>query len=81
MNYDIGTGFENAKCACCNVAGRFGGLIPCGPRSKVCGIRSKYVFWDPYHPSEASNNIIAKRLLDGDTNDIWPINIRQLLAA
>ncbi|KAE8076672.1 hypothetical protein FH972_015306 [Carpinus fangiana] len=71
-------GFENANSACCYVAGRHGGLIPCGPPSKVCGDRSKYVFWDPYHPSDASNVIIAGRLLDGDSNDITPINIRQL---
>ncbi|XP_059434591.1 GDSL esterase/lipase At4g16230-like [Corylus avellana] len=74
----ISYGFENANSACCYVSGRYGGLIPCGPPSKVCGDRSKYVFWDPYHPSDASNVIIARRLLDGDSNDITPINIRQL---
>ncbi|KNA25457.1 hypothetical protein SOVF_005720 [Spinacia oleracea] len=72
-------GFENANYACCYASGRFGGLIPCGPTSKVCNDRSKYVFWDPYHPSDAANVAIAKRLIDGDVNDISPINIRQLL--
>ncbi|XP_038706534.1 GDSL esterase/lipase At4g16230-like [Tripterygium wilfordii] len=72
-------GFENADSSCCHLAGRFGGLIPCGPPSKVCPDRSKYIFWDPYHPSDAANNIIAKRVLDGDTNDFWPMNIRQLI--
>ncbi|OVA13600.1 Lipase [Macleaya cordata] len=74
-------GFENPNSACCYVAGRFGGVVPCGPTSKVCPNRSKYVFWDPYHPSEATNVIIANRLLDGDSNDIYPINIRQLFLA
>ncbi|CAL0330202.1 unnamed protein product [Lupinus luteus] len=41
--------------------------------SKVCWNRSKYVFWDPHHPSDAANVIIAKCLLDGDSNDIWPL--------
>ncbi|XP_061985258.1 GDSL esterase/lipase At4g16230-like [Populus nigra] len=71
-------GFENANASCCYAAGHFGGLIPCGPPSKVCFDRSKYVFWDPYHPSDAANVIIAKRLLDGDSNDISPLNIRRL---
>ncbi|KAI5650928.1 hypothetical protein M9H77_36933 [Catharanthus roseus] len=80
QNY-ISYGFENANSACCYVAGRYGGLIPCGPNSKVCADRSKYVFWDPYHPTDAANAIVAKRLLDGDSNDIWPINIRQLFSS
>nr|CAD1833210.1 unnamed protein product [Ananas comosus var. bracteatus] len=74
-------GFDAADSACCFVGGRFGGLIPCGPPSKVCPDRSKYVFWDPYHPSDATNILIARRLLDGDLADIYPINVRQLLNA
>ncbi|CAN0855358.1 GDSL esterase/lipase At4g16230 [Linum grandiflorum] len=73
-------GFENADGACCRLAGNHGGFIPCGPWSKVCSERSKYVFWDPYHPSDATNVIMAKRLLDGGTDDIWPMNVRQLVA-
>ncbi|KAJ0035814.1 hypothetical protein Pint_24332 [Pistacia integerrima] len=72
-------GFDNINSACCYVAGYHGGLIPCGPLSKVCRDRSKYLFWDPYHPSDAANLLIAKRLLDGDSDDISPINIRQLV--
>ncbi|XP_021730498.1 GDSL esterase/lipase At4g16230-like [Chenopodium quinoa] len=72
-------GFENANSACCYAGGRFGGLIPCGPTSKYCSDRSKYVFWDPYHPSDAANVLFANRLIDGDINDVSPINIRQLV--
>ncbi|CAN8324738.1 unnamed protein product [Cochlearia groenlandica] len=71
-------GFESEKIPCCSLVGKVGGLIPCGPSSKVCTDRSKFVFWDPYHPTEAANFIIARRLLSGDTSDIFPINIRQL---
>ncbi|KAI3506021.1 hypothetical protein L1887_28374 [Cichorium endivia] len=71
-------GFDNADSACCYVSGQHGGLIPCGPTSKVCVDRSKYVFWDPYHPSDATNAIIAKRLMDGGLEDISPLNIRAL---
>ncbi|KAJ3699743.1 hypothetical protein LUZ61_003448 [Rhynchospora tenuis] len=73
-------GFENPDTACCFAIGEHGGILPCGPGfSKVCVDRSKYVFWDPFHPSEAVNILIAKRLLDGDTNDMFPMNIRQLV--
>ncbi|GKV45012.1 hypothetical protein SLEP1_g52144 [Rubroshorea leprosula] len=71
-------GFVNANSACCSLGGRHGGLVPCGPLSKVCPDRSKYVFWDAYHPSEAANIILAKRLMDGNSDYISAINIRQL---
>lgn len=71
-------GFENADSSCCYIAGNYGGLLPCGPPSNVCSDRSKYIFWDPYHPSDAANIIIAKRLMDGGLEDIHPMNIRQL---
>ncbi|XP_056161504.1 GDSL esterase/lipase At4g16230-like [Syzygium oleosum] len=77
-NY-ISYGFENPNSACCYTAGQFGGLIPCGPLSSVCQDRSKYVFWDPYHPSDATNVIIAKRLMDGGVQDITTMNIRRLV--
>ncbi|THG18225.1 hypothetical protein TEA_017169 [Camellia sinensis var. sinensis] len=77
----ISYGFENANSACCAISGRFGGLIPCGPSAKVCPDRSKYVFWDPYHPTDAANAIIAKRLTDGGSDDIWPMNIRHVAQA
>lgn len=72
-------GFEVADSACCYVGGRFGGLVPCGPTSRYCADRSKYVFWDAYHPSDAANALIARRILDGDPADISPVNVRQLV--
>ncbi|RDX96235.1 GDSL esterase/lipase, partial [Mucuna pruriens] len=80
LNYNE-YGFENSNSACCHLAGRFGGLIPCNIDSKVCEDRSKYVFWDTYHPSDAANVVIAERLLNGDTRDISPMNICQLSKA
>nr|XP_048320801.1 GDSL esterase/lipase At4g16230-like isoform X2 [Ziziphus jujuba var. spinosa] len=76
---DILQNYESYDSACCHVAGRFGGLIPCGPTSMVCSDRSKYVFWDPFHPTEAANTIIARRILNGDANDISPINVQKLI--
>ncbi|XP_026418309.1 GDSL esterase/lipase At4g16230-like isoform X1 [Papaver somniferum] len=71
-------GFENNDSACCRGLGPYGGLGLCRPTSEVCSDRSKYIFWDLAHPSEAVNLLVANRLLDGDPNDIYPINIRQL---
>ncbi|XVE51686.1 hypothetical protein DITRI_Ditri02bG0061400 [Diplodiscus trichospermus] len=70
-------GFENADSACCHLSGKHGGKIPCVPFSRVCRDRSKYVFWDAYHPTENANLIAAKRVLDGDIRYVSPINIRQ----
>ncbi|KAJ6852687.1 GDSL esterase/lipase-like [Iris pallida] len=71
-------GFKTASAACCGNGGQFAGIIPCGPTSSLCDDRSKYVFWDPYHPSEASNLIIAKQLVNGEPKYISPVNLRQL---
>ncbi|KAG0474411.1 hypothetical protein HPP92_014097 [Vanilla planifolia] len=71
-------GFKTSSSACCGNGGRFAGIIPCGPTSTMCDDRSQYVFWDPYHPSEAANLIIAKYLVDGDEKYISPVNLRQL---
>ncbi|XWS19921.1 hypothetical protein CRYUN_Cryun31cG0057700 [Craigia yunnanensis] len=69
--------FENVDSACCRVIGRRGGLIPCGSLSRVCLDRTKYVFWDPFHPTESANLIAAKHVLDGGLQYVSPINIRQ----
>lgn len=75
------TDFEVADSACCHIAGAglHGGLIPCGALSQVCPDRSKYVFWDPFHLTETSYEIIAKHMMDGGLNYISPMNIGQLL--
>ncbi|KAM0970604.1 hypothetical protein ACFX13_018898 [Malus domestica] len=71
-------GFTTASVACCGNGGQYAGIIPCGPQSSLCEDRLMHVFWDPYHPSDAANLIIAKKLLDGDTKIIYPMNLRQL---
>ncbi|KAL0866591.1 hypothetical protein Bca101_045709 [Brassica carinata] len=74
-------GLENADKPCC------GGYFPpftCfkGPNQNssqaACEDRSKFVFWDAYHPTEAANLIVAKALLDGDQTVATPFNIRYL---
>ncbi|KAH6761768.1 GDSL-like Lipase/Acylhydrolase superfamily protein [Perilla frutescens var. hirtella] len=71
-------GFTTASTACCGNGGQYAGIIPCSPTSSLCSERDKHVFWDPYHPSEAANVIIAKQLMDGDDRYISPMNLRHL---
>ncbi|ESW10171.1 hypothetical protein PHAVU_009G186800 [Phaseolus vulgaris] len=55
-------GFQNSDSPCCS----FGNIRPaltCIPASKLCKDRSKYVFWDEYHPSDRANELIAKELI------------------
>ncbi|GLJ25748.1 hypothetical protein SUGI_0493010 [Cryptomeria japonica] len=69
-------GFENADDSCC---GDVSALVPCSLKSNMCHDRSKYLFWDAYHPTEAANIIIGKLFLDGNLSCVYPMNIRQLL--
>jgi len=77
----FGLGFENPSSAFFHQAGRYGGLVAFTGVSKVCVDRSKYIWWDTFHPSDAANVVITKRMLHGDSNDISPMNIGQLLQA
>jgi phospholipase/lecithinase/hemolysin len=73
-------GFDNALDPCCG--GSFPPFLCIGignsSLSSLCEDRSKYVFWDAFHPTEATNIIVAGKLLDGDAAAASPINIRQL---
>ncbi|CAL8079809.1 unnamed protein product [Prunus armeniaca] len=72
-------GFEVATSACCAIAGRRGGLVPCNPLSKVCPDRSKYVFWDPFHLTDAACVVATRHIMDGDLTYMSPMNLRQLV--
>ena len=73
-------GFETASVACCGNGGSYDGLVPCGPTTSMCDARDKHVFWDPYHPSEAANVLLAKYIVDGDSKYISPMNLRKLFS-
>ncbi|XP_047062435.1 GDSL esterase/lipase At2g23540-like [Lolium rigidum] len=71
-------GFKTASVACCGNGGRYAGIVPCGPQSSMCDDRQNHVFWDPYHPSEKANLLLAKYIVDGDSKYISPMNLRKL---
>ncbi|KAI5349203.1 hypothetical protein L3X38_002090 [Prunus dulcis] len=71
--------FKVATSACCTFAGSRGGLVPCNPLSKVCPNRSKYVFWDPFHLTDAACVVATRHVMDGDLTYMSPMNLRQLV--
>jgi phospholipase/lecithinase/hemolysin len=73
------SGFDNAMDPCCG--GSFPPFLCIGTAnssSSLCSDRSKYVFWDAFHPTEAANLIVAGKILDGDAAAASPINVREL---
>ncbi|KAJ7110301.1 hypothetical protein O6H91_10G029800 [Diphasiastrum complanatum] len=72
-------GFQASTKACCG-QGSYNGALVCTALSNLCTDRSKYVFWDPFHPTEAINRLVTERILNGPPSDISPINVKQLLA-
>lgn len=55
-------GFSNSDSPCCSF-GKIRPALTCVPASVLCKDRSKYVFWDEYHPSDSANQIIANELI------------------
>ncbi|GJW52104.1 GDSL esterase/lipase [Tanacetum coccineum] len=55
-------GFDNADSPCCSF-GKIRPALTCVPASRLCKDRSKYLFWDEYHPSDRANEMIADELI------------------
>ncbi|KAJ4712948.1 GDSL esterase/lipase [Melia azedarach] len=55
-------GFKNSDSPCCSF-GRIRPALTCLPASTLCKDRSKYVFWDEYHPTDSANELIANELI------------------
>ncbi|XP_041029026.1 GDSL esterase/lipase At1g74460 [Juglans microcarpa x Juglans regia] len=55
-------GFNNSDAPCCSFY-NIRPALTCIPASSLCGDRSKYVFWDEYHPSDKANELIANELI------------------
>ncbi|KAL5221335.1 hypothetical protein ABZP36_026048 [Zizania latifolia] len=74
-------GFTVLDRGCCGV-GRNNGQITCLPLQRPCNDRSKYIFWDAFHPTEAANRIYAAKAFNSTSSaDAYPINISQLAAS
>ncbi|XP_028556995.1 LOW QUALITY PROTEIN: GDSL esterase/lipase At1g71250 [Dendrobium catenatum] len=71
-------GFKSQNTACCG-GGKWKGQIICLPVLSPCQNRSEYVFWDPYHPTDAFNVIASKDLYQGNLQASFPRNVQQLV--
>ncbi|XWS51845.1 hypothetical protein CRYUN_Cryun11dG0017400 [Craigia yunnanensis] len=73
-------GFNEIKAACCGL-GELKAKVPCVPVSTYCSNRKDHVFWDLYHPTEATARIFVDTLFDGPSQYTVPMNVRQLVSA
>ncbi|XXG70598.1 hypothetical protein AAC387_Pa07g0042 [Persea americana] len=55
-------GFNNSASPCCS-SGPIRPTLICTPVSGLCRDRSKYFFWDEYHPTDKANEIIASEII------------------
>ncbi|KAF5478931.1 hypothetical protein F2P56_005452 [Juglans regia] len=72
-------GFEEIKAACCG-QGNYRGKLTCFETSPHCSNRSDYLFWDPFHPTEAAQRILVDIIFDGPSKYTFPLSLRQLIA-
>ncbi|KAK1274890.1 GDSL esterase/lipase [Acorus gramineus] len=72
-------GFKYTHKACCG-GGRTKGQIICLPLLPFeCENRSEFVFWDPYHPTDAFNAIISREAYQGKLQNKYPMNVQHLI--
>nr|CAD1828543.1 unnamed protein product [Ananas comosus var. bracteatus] len=72
-------GFKYTNKACCG-GGRSKGQIICLPILPLqCRNRSEFVFWDPYHPTDAFNAIAVKYSFSQKFRTSFPSNTQQLI--
>ncbi|KAM5586068.1 GDSL esterase/lipase [Rosa sericea] len=71
-------GFNETKAACCGL-GYLNAEAPCIPVSSYCSNRRDHMFWDFYHPTEATHNILVEHLFEGSTYTV-PMNVKNLVS-
>ncbi|XP_057481367.1 GDSL esterase/lipase At5g08460-like isoform X2 [Actinidia eriantha] len=77
LNNPTAYGFKVIDKGCCGI-GRNQGQITCLPFSSPCIDRNQYVFWDAFHPTQAVNQILARRAYNGLPSDCYPVNVQQM---
>ncbi|KAK4747690.1 hypothetical protein SAY87_014276 [Trapa incisa] len=70
------SGFDVIDRGCCGV-GRNNGQITCLPFQQPCQDRTKYLFWDAFHPTETANIQFARTSFS-TRSYTYPISIQQL---
>ncbi|PKA54061.1 GDSL esterase/lipase 5 [Apostasia shenzhenica] len=75
-------GFKDGINACCGT-GPYGGVYSCGGDKEVkdytvCEKPEEFVWWDSFHGTEMSAQLISKTMWDGPPEWVAPYNLRQL---
>ncbi|MBA0774149.1 hypothetical protein Gotri_009377 [Gossypium trilobum] len=75
-------GFKDATTACCG-SGPYGGVYSCGGKRgiqvyELCDKPGDYFFFDSYHPSEKAYRQFAELMWAGNTDIVWPYNLKML---
>ena len=76
--------------ACCGAPPPFNGLTYCGGNytypngtvvgSSLCEDRNDYLFFDAIHPTKVGHRQFANLLWNGNTLQVDPLNIKELMA-
>ncbi|TQD84377.1 hypothetical protein C1H46_030086 [Malus baccata] len=72
-------GFTEVEAACCGI-GKHNAKGPCTPISSLCSNRRDHVFWDFYHPTQATHGIITDKVFDGPSEYSSPMTVKELIA-
>ncbi|KAG9143185.1 hypothetical protein Leryth_010127 [Lithospermum erythrorhizon] len=70
-------GFTAPEEACCGL-GKLRAEFACLPISHYCANRNEHIFWDLYHPTEATDRILVDFIYNGQ-EFVTPINLQQLI--
>lgn len=74
-------GFANTTAACCGY-GMLGGMVQCGVGEfTVCKDPGEFLFWDFFHPSERTYQLVTKAFWGGGAKKIRPMNLKSLANA
>uniref|UniRef100_A0ACD5Z7X7 Uncharacterized protein n=1 Tax=Avena sativa TaxID=4498 RepID=A0ACD5Z7X7_AVESA len=73
-------GFTEVRSACCG-GGRLNAEEGCTPSSSYCSDRSKFLFWDLLHPTQATSRLAGRAFFEGPARFVGPITFRQLTEA
>ncbi|TVU17650.1 hypothetical protein EJB05_33698, partial [Eragrostis curvula] len=71
-------GFTTVDSGCCGL-GRNRGQILCLPLMQPCDGRDQYLFWDAYHPTQATNILLAQAAFNSTHDRVYPFNLQQLV--
>ncbi|KAK7406843.1 hypothetical protein VNO78_08477 [Psophocarpus tetragonolobus] len=64
-------GFEVSNKGCCGT-GDFEAGILCNPLTlNICSNAAKYIFWDSFHPTEETYNLLCSQVLDNKIKDFF----------